>query len=134
MARSRKKSKNRLEKGSYVQVRKDVLNHPNYASLSHRAARLLWDIWGQYNGSNNGDFCASYSVMRKKGWTSKDQLYKARDELVKKGFIEITRYGGLNMGCHLYAVTWVKIDKCKHILAVGPTQTPSNAWRRTAGN
>ena len=56
MARSRKKSKNRLEKGTYVQVRKDVLNHPNYASLSHKAARLLWDIWGQYNGSNNGDF------------------------------------------------------------------------------
>ena len=134
MTKSRKKAKNRLEKGSFITVRKDILNHPNYHSLSHRAARLLWDIYGQYNGHNNGDFCATYSVFKKKGWSSNDQLRKALEELKKKGWIVITRHGGLNMGCNLYAVTWESIDECNGKLDVNATRVASNTWRNYPQN
>jgi hypothetical protein len=134
MAKSRNKFKNRKEEGTFIMVRKDILNHPNYHSLSHRAARLLWDIYEQYNGHNNGDFCATYSVFKQKGWNSNDQFRKALDELKKKGWIVITRYGGLNMGPNLYAVTWKPIDECNGKLDVDSTIVPSNTRRNYSQN
>ena len=129
MARSRKRFKNRLARGSFITVRKDILNHSNYHSLSHRAARLLWDLFVQFNGKNNGDFSATYSDFREKGWSSNSQLIKAREELIAKGWIVISRHGGLNMGCHLYAVTWESIHECEGKLDIDPTSTPLNYWR-----
>ena len=134
MGKSRKRLKNRLPRGSFITVRKDILRHPNYHSLSHRAVRLLWDLYAQYNGNNNGDFSATYSVFKEKGWNSNSQLVKAREELIAKGWIVISRYGGLNMNCHLYAVTWERIDECEGKLQIDPTPRPLNYWQEGREN
>ena len=99
-------------------VEKCWLSHPNYIALSHRAVRLLWDLYIQYNGHNNGDFTVAYSVMRKKGWNSNDQIRKGIRELIQTCWIVLTRQGGMNNGCNLYAVTFHSIDYCKGKLDV----------------
>lgn len=62
-----------------------VLNSPAYLSLSARAIKLLYDITMQYNTYNNGALLASFRYMKeKRGWTSADQLAKAKAELTEK--------------------------------------------------
>ncbi len=106
-----------------------ILNHQNYAKLSAKAVKLLVDLFSQFYGNNNGDFTAAFSVMHKKGWKSKDTLYKGLHELIGAGFIELTRQGGRHC-CSLYAVTWLAIDDCNDKLDVAPTRVASGAWKK----
>ena len=129
MAKRKGKPKVNMKPGTFFLIRKDIFNHANYHGLSHRAVRLLWDLYAQYNGNNNGDFSATYSIMKHKGWRSNDQLQKAKDELIEKKWIIVTRHGGLNSGCHLYGVTWAEIDECKGKLEMKATTIPLNCWR-----
>lgn len=96
MARNRQKAKGRKDSGSFVQLPHAILEHPNFARLSHRAVRLLISLYGQYRGQNNGDLCMAYTVMKPLGWKSKDQLHKAKKELLETGWIVQTRQGGRN--------------------------------------
>lgn len=109
-------------------LRKDIINSEQYARLSHKAVKLLVDVLEQYNGGNNGDLCITMSVMKKKGWISSGTLHAAKDELVNKGWLELTRQGGRHK-CSLYAVSFYKIDECggKHDRRC--TTTPSNSWK-----
>jgi hypothetical protein len=106
-----------------------MLNHPNFAALSPRAKALLFPLAAQYNGRNNGDLCASFSVMRSHGWTSNDQLKKALRELLASGFLIQTRQGRRPNLASLYALSWRPIDECagKHELAA--TVTAPNSWK-----
>ena len=104
-----------------------------YACLSPRAVKALVDVYTQFKGGNNGDLVASWSVMSKRGWTSKDQLGKAIDELLERGWLQITRQGGFQGGKHrprLLAVTWLGIDYCAGKLDCRPDPVPSMAWKR----
>ena len=89
-----------------------LLNHPDFISLSPRAVKLLIDIGAQYNGFNNGDLCASISLMKYRGWSSRDQLNKAKRELLEREWIIETKMGGFRMGPCLYAISWQPIDDC----------------------
>lgn len=116
---SRQKAKGRRTCRTFTQLPHDVIDHEDFINLSHRATRLLLDLARQYNGYNNGDLCATFSMMKKRGWTSNDQRNKALKELVEKDFIRLTRQGGKN-SCNLFAVTWLPVDitwlpinKCK---------------------
>lgn len=129
MALSRQKAKGRKDCGSFVAVPHVVLEHPNYAILSPRAVKLLWDLYAQYRGQNNGDLCAAFSLMKKKGWTSKDQLWKAIEELKQRGWIVVTRQGGRNKP-NLYAVTFKAVDECKGKLDIKPTVAPLGTWKQ----
>jgi hypothetical protein len=100
---------------------KDLLNDPEYIALSAKAIKLLNDLGAQYNGRNNGDLSPSFTLMKPRNWNSKDQLNKARKELLERNWIEQTRQGGLNMGPCLYAFTWQPIDACGGKLHVKPT-------------
>ena len=111
-------------------LRHDVMDSPNYRALSHRAVRLLMDIARQYNGSNNGDLCATYSGMKARGWTSKDQLFKSLVELEYYGFIVKSRQGGKHR-CNLYALTWFNIDECKGKHELRATKIPCNKWKES---
>lgn len=133
MARNRLKAKGRMDRGSFAAVPHAVLEHPNYAALHARAVKLLWDIYAQYRGSNNGDLCAAFSVMKKKGWTSKDQLWKATMELRERGWIVVTRQGGRHKP-NLYAVTFQAIDECNNKLDMQPTVTPLGYWKKEPCN
>lgn len=128
MSRNRRKTKGRKESGSFIALWHAILEHPNYTKLSPRAVKLLIDIYAQYRGNNNGDLCAAHTLMKKRGWKSKDQLQKAKDELLKVGWLMVTRQGGRNKPT-LYAVTFLAIDECKGKLDVKPTATAPGNWK-----
>ena len=129
MSRNRRKAKGRREGGSFLALPHAVLDSPSYIALRPTAKALLNDLGRQYNGANNGDLCAAWSLMSKRGWRSKDTLFRALQELTERGLIEKTRQGGRNH-CNLYALTWMAIDDCKGKLDYGPTRAPSGLWRK----
>jgi hypothetical protein len=129
MANSYAKAKGRNEKGRFVALPHHCLNHENYIRMSHKAKALFVDVATQYNGSNNGDLCIAFSVMKKQGWKSKQTLFLAMDELKHYGWIVQTRIGGMNNTPHLYAITFHPIDECKGKLDIKATKTPLGNWK-----
>jgi len=89
----------------------------------------MLDLYGQYKGSNNGDFAMAWSMMKKRGWRSKDTLYRARDELIDNGFVIQTRQGGKHQ-CSLYAITWQPIDECNGKLDCPSTIVAPGYWKK----
>lgn len=130
MALSREKVKGRKSGHSFLRLIHPLLDHPNFYSLSPRAVKLLIDIASQYRGSNNGDLCATYSVMKKRGWSSNDQLQKGLKELLERGWLIQTRQGYRPRVASLYALTWEAINECSGKLEVNATKTPLNNWRQ----
>ena len=125
----RKKLKARSEHGAFSALPKAVIAKMQ-EKLTPVGYKLLIDLYEQYNGNNNGDLTLAWSVMNQKGWKSKETLNNARKELIKQGFIELTRQGTLRPhSCSLYAVTWIGIDECDGKLEVKPTVTGSGSWR-----
>ena len=125
----RLRAKGRSTTGSFLSLPHALLNSTSFSSLSPRATKFLIDIAAQYKGINNGDLCAPLSLMKKRGWNSSDQLFKAKDELIDRGLIMVSRQGGLNQ-CNLYAITWQPIDECKGKLDIAPTQIAPHHWKR----
>ncbi len=125
----RLRAKGRGTTGSFLSLPHALLNSTSFSSLSPRATKFLIDIAAQYKGTNNGDLCAPLSLMKKRGWNSSDQLFKAKDELIDRGLIMVSRQGGLNQ-CNLYAITWQPIDECKGKLDIAPTQIAPHHWKR----
>jgi hypothetical protein len=97
--------------GGFVAVPNHFLRSQEFAGLSAAAVKLLMDLLSQYRGNNNGDLCAAWTVMEKRGWRSRDTLGKALSELQCKRFIVKTRQGGRHCPS-LYAVTFRDIDPC----------------------
>ena len=124
----RRRLTGRQTTNSFLSLPHHVLNHENFRCLSPRATKLVIDIAAQYRGKNNGDLCAPLSLMRKRGWTSSDQLNKAKKELVEKDVIRVSRKGGLNK-CNLYALTWFPIDECGGKLDIASTTTAPGRWK-----
>lgn len=127
MSAQRSKMKGRREHGSFSAWPHACAQHPNFAVLSIPARALLFEFLGQLRGSNNGDLCCAYSVLRHRGWRSRDTIERARAELEHTGWILRTRQGGRNTP-NLYAVTWLSIDACKGKLDV-PAGPPPVTWR-----
>jgi hypothetical protein len=108
---------------------KHVINSTEYACLSAYAVKLLFDLFAQYNGRNNGDLSACWSLMHKRGWRSKATLHKATVELKKKGWIVVARQGGRNKAS-LYALTFRNVDNCNGKLDIAPTVVPFHWWQK----
>ncbi len=107
--KTRERFKGRKESGTFAKIPTNVLQSDQYAQLQPRAAKLLLDLCGQYNGINNGKFCCTWSVMSKRGWNSSATLNQARRDLLLHQFIVTTRYGHRHLAS-LYAVTFLAID------------------------
>lgn len=86
--------------------------------------KLLLDIAAQYRGDNNGDLCAAWKVMQKRGWRSEDTLNKAKKELVAANLIADTRKGGFPNRTTLYGPTWFKLDHCNGNLDIAAVAFP----------
>ncbi len=125
----RRRNLGRQTTAPFLRLPLDLLEHESFRTLTPRATKLLVDVAAQYNGHNNGDLCAPLSLMRKRGWRSSDQLFKARKELQDRGLILTSRQGGLNK-CSLFALTWFQIDECKGKLDIKSTATAPHHWRR----
>ncbi len=128
MARSRIKAKGRKERGSFIAVPKQILESPQYASLSAWSVKLLIDIYAQYNGKNNGDLAAAWSMMNPKGWKSKGTLSRSVNQLLKTGFLIQTRQGGKHKAS-LYAVSFQAIDECGGKLEIASTAVAPATWK-----
>ena len=124
----RRRIKGRRTTSFFVMFPYHVLDHAVFKTLSTRATKLVIDIAAQYRGSNNGDLCATLSLMRKRGWNSSDQLEKAKKELIEKDVILVARQGGRNKA-NLYALTRFPIDECKGKLDVASTKTAPVNWK-----
>ena len=124
----RRRIKGRQTTSSFLQLPHHVLDHEVFKTLSKRATKLVIDIASQYRGHNNGDLCAPFSLMRKRGWNSSDQLEKAKKELIEKDVILVARQGGRNKA-NLYALTWFPIDECNGKLDIASTKTAPVKWR-----
>lgn len=120
-------SSTRTVAGGFVKLPHAVIRSVSYQKLSAYAVKLLLDLCNQFNGKNNGDLSAAYSVMKKIGWRSPTTLNKSIHELLKAGFIDLTRQGGQNK-CALYALGFHAIDDCGGKLDVKPTEYPRKRW------
>ncbi len=128
MISKRQRYKGRRDTVGFLRLRHDVTQSDNFRQLTSKAVKLLIDIGSQYRGDNNGDFCAAWTVMVKRGWKSRATLHAALNELLYYGFIVKTRQGGRNR-CNLFALTWEAIDECDGKLDVSPKVVPSNEWK-----
>ena len=124
-SRKRAKATGRKESGPFLAVPKRMLDSPNYTKLTFKARAMLLELARQYNGSNNGDLCATYNTLKDRGFGSKETIFDAIRELEVLGFIVRTRQGGKNL-CNLFAITWKPIDECSGKLDVKPTITATN--------
>jgi hypothetical protein len=126
---NRLKQKGRKEYGRFAGIPIACMDHENFISLSMPARVLLLELCRQYNGFNNGDLCASFSVMNKRGFRSKGTLNRALKELRQKDWILLSRMGWRNK-CALYALTFHAIDDCKGKLDIKPTTTAPGTWKK----
>ena len=109
----RNRGKKKLKAVNFAGIPRWVVEADAFKSLSGSAIKLLVHLAYQYKGKNNGDLTITHSIL-KEYFKSNTTMYKARDELYKKGFIDINSYGGKSFDGrkmpHLYALTWATVD------------------------
>ena len=130
MSNKRGKVKNRSGNGQFQTIPRQIVESENYSKLDGWSVKLLVDINAQFNGKNNGDLCATWSILKDKGWRSKATLHRATKNLIETGFIQQTRQGGRNQ-CSLFAVTFKPIDECQGKLDTKATVVAANLWKLT---
>lgn len=113
--------------GSFVALPHAVLNSENWLKLSPHAIKLFLDLLVQYKGHNNGDLCATWSMMEPLGWKSKATLHKALRELEHFGMLVKSRQGGRKLPS-LYGVTFHEINECGGKLDIRPCP-PLGTWK-----
>lgn len=121
-------NKRRGKSKPFVMLDKSILRSKEFSDLSFKAVKLLLDVMEQYNGNNNGDMCVTMKVARDRGWKSPGTLHAAKNELVEKGWLELTRQGGRHK-CSLFAVSLYPIDECGGKHEWRSTKKASNRWR-----
>ena len=130
MARkSFKGGKDKRDSCAFVSVPLSVLNSRAYTEASPYARMLLFDLFAQYRGENNGDLCAAWKVMQPRGWRSELTLQRAKQDLLKLGLIVETRKGARPNKASLYAVTWCALDHCNGKLDISPAVFSRGAYR-----
>lgn len=94
----------------FIALPRPVVSSQEWLCLSFRARGLAIDLMNQYTGKNNGRLCPSFEVMRRSGWTSKDQWMKAKRELYGCDFAVQTRVGHPPRTAEWMGFTWWKLD------------------------
>lgn len=94
----------------FVGIVRSVFDSPAFTALSPHACKLLFELAGQYRGDNNGNLTVAWSIVSKRGWRSRTTLWRCKVELIKAGFVYVTRKGGFPSTCELLALTWFPLD------------------------
>jgi DNA-binding MarR family transcriptional regulator len=116
-------------RGPFLAIPKRVLNSEEFGRLNAYEVKLLIEIARQFNGRNNGDLSAAFSQLRLRGFRSPSTLQRAKQGLVDKGWLYVTRHGGKNR-CSLYEITWEPRNDCGGKLECGPTTIAQNLWEK----
>lgn len=114
-----------LTKHPYAAIEHRVIDSDAYADLTYSARSLLVLMARQLTKGNNGHLQATYSYMRRFGF-SENTLGRAIRELIAHGMIYRTRSGGFHQGAAQYAVTWLSITNKNNLFLDGFV---SCAWR-----
>lgn len=127
--RNRTRHKGRRSSGGFTAIPHAVQDSENWRRCSASAIKLLLDVARQYNGRNNGDLCATFSIMKARGWRSCDTLARALKEARHYGLLLLTRQGGMDFPS-LYALTWQAIDPCDgKLTCASPTKVAPGNWK-----
>lgn len=110
MARRAKKSRPELISGGYGAIPWVVIDSASFKGASDKAKALLFALMRQHDGNNNGHLHLAKQWLYKQGWTCHENNSKARNELIDRGLVVQTKWGGLNMGPDLFALTWLDIS------------------------
>ncbi len=124
-----KGAKEKRDGGAFITVPLSVLTSRAYTEATPYARMLLFDLFMQYRGSNNGDLCAAWKFMQPRGWRSPLTLQRAKQELIRLGLVVETRKGARPNKASLYAVTWCALDDCKGKLDISPAVFSRGAYR-----
>lgn len=108
---ARKKNNKRPEyiSGGYSAIPWMVLDSQSFIGATDKAKALLLALIRQHNGQNNGHLHLAKKWLYEKGWKCHENNSKARDELLERGLIQQTKWGGLNAGPDFFALTWLDI-------------------------
>lgn len=106
MARRNKQNRPEVISGGYSAIPWAVLDSLSFTGATDKAKALLFALMRQHNGSNNGHLHLARTWLASHGWRSDDNNRKACHELIERGLIVHTKFGGLNIGANLYALTW----------------------------
>jgi hypothetical protein len=106
MARLKKSQRPELITGGYAPIPWSVLDSNSFKGASDKAKSLLYALMRQHTGNNNGHLHLARKWLQNQGWTCDESNRKATKELIERGLIIQTKWGGLNMGPNLYALTW----------------------------
>lgn len=109
MARKNKQARQEYISGGYAAIPWAVLDSNSFKGASEKAKALLFALMRQHNGNNNGHLHLAKKWLYNQGWTCHENNSKARKELIDRGLIVQTKWGGLNMGADLFALTWYDI-------------------------
>jgi hypothetical protein len=121
--------KGRSENGPFTAIPHAIQDSENWRRCSATAIKLLLALARQFNGTNNGDLCASLSVLGPRGWNAPETIATALRELRHYGLLMLTRQGGLHMGPNLYALTWHPIHDCGGKLDLPSTPVAAGTWK-----
>jgi len=94
----------------FVGIVRSVFDSPAFVALSPHAVKLLMVLLSQYKGDNNGNLTVAWSLVSKLGIRSKTTLWRCKAELIKAGFVYVTRIGHMPSTCELLALTWFPLD------------------------
>ena len=133
-ARNKKRAQEITNGSTFSMVRHDMINSPEFFRLSYKARALLFDTIGRYTRTNNGDIAIVYSEMKDRGWASENTLRAAIKELLDGRFLIVTRQGGRNKTCSLYALTCYPINEIRDKrgnlkTAIPSTRRAPDYWR-----
>lgn len=123
-------SNRKRSNGRFIGIPYNVAISRQFAALRAPEVKLLIDLLTQYNGHNNGKLSTTISLLKDRGWATAS-LYRARANLVEKGFLVITRQGWKQRGRPtLVAISWNGIDDCGVVYddGVSPSQIPLAYW------
>jgi DNA-binding transcriptional regulator YhcF (GntR family) len=81
----------------FIQLFHWMIDLPVWHSLSPRAVVAYLELARRYNGSNNGWLHLSVRELARAWNWSRASAGRAIEELVEKGFVEITRASGFNV-------------------------------------
>jgi hypothetical protein len=121
---------NKIHTGPVIVLPKSLLNTDETRALPASATKLLLAVLPQYNGpgTNNGGLRILMRQPRRYGFKSGATLTQARDDLLRAGFLQITRQGGRNIPT-LYCLTWMGIDAVTGA-DIRANPTPSHLWQK----